>query len=351
AAVDIGTTSPNYEYGPPTPPYQVILGLGWAFDPAPVVQEAPVEDTETEPTPPPPPPTGRVVGTVIDASGTPVADARISIPSAGGSVLLTDAGGNFVGYSLPPGPADVVFTPSTGEPITQTVEVVGGEDAAVTFTLSAPEPPPAPPAGLLDGTFTDENGAGVAGSMRVTGGAVDESFIINEAGRIRLSLDYGEYQATVTAEGYEPYSTTFTVDAESVSVSGTLKKDKPPETPNVSGSSSRIRLKRGIRYSGTSVSSSSNEILSELAVFLKYHPEFKLVEVQVHTDDRGNPRSRSKARADSVISYLTGQGVEPSRLKARGLGDSQPVAVNLTEAGRRKNNRTVLRVREYTGEE
>ena len=91
-------------------------------------------------------------------------------------------------------------------------------------------------------------------------------------------------------------------------------------------------------------------ILDELATFLKYHPEYVLVEVQVHSDDRGNPRSRTKSRAESVVSYLTGKGVDASRLKARGLGDSQPVAVNLTEAGRRKNNRTVLRVREYTGE-
>ena len=75
------------------------------------------------------------------------------------------------------------------------------------------------------------------------------------------------------------------------------------------------------------------------------------MEIQVHTDDRGNPRARSKNRAESVVSYLSGQGVDPARIKARGLGDSQPVAVNLTEAGRRKNNRTVLRVREYTGEQ
>ena len=349
AAVDIGTTSPNYEYGPPTPPYQVILGLGWAFDPMSAVKEETV--VEEKPAEPPPPATGRVIGSVVDAAGTPIGDARISIPSSGGSIILTDAAGTFVGYSLPPGPADVILTPASGEPITQTIEVVGGEDAVVTFMLAAPEPEPAPPAGLLDGTFTDETGAGVAAYMQVTGGTVDERFIINEAGRIRLSLDYGEYQANVTAEGFEPLSITFSVDAESVSVSGTLKRDVPPETPNISGSSSRIRLKRGIRYSGSNVSSSSHEILNELAVFLKYHPEYKLVEVQVHTDDRGSPRSRSSSRAESVISYLSGQGVDPSRLKARGLGDSQPVAVNLTEAGRRKNNRTVLRVRKYTGDE
>ncbi len=349
AAVDIGTTSPNYEYGPPTPPYQVILGIGWAFDPAAVVKEQPVE--EAEPVAAPPPPTGRVVGTVIDSAGVPVGDARISIPSSGGSVILTDVAGNFVGYSLPPGPADVVLTTASGETMTQTAEVLGGEDAVVTFTLAAPEPEPEPSAGLLDGTFTDETGAGVAASMRVTGGAVDESFVINEAGRIRLSLNYGEYQAMITAEGFEPLSVSFTVDAESVTVSGTLKRDTPPETPNVSGSSSRIRLKRGVRYSGSTVSSSSHEILNELATFLKYHPEYVLVEIQVHTDDRGNPRARSKNRAESVVSYLSGQGVDPARIKARGLGDSQPVAVNLTEAGRRKNNRTVLRVREYTGEQ
>ena len=64
----------------------------------------------------------------------------------------------------------------------------------------------------------------------------------------------------MTAEGYKPLNLTFTVDAENVDLSGTLEADAPPETPNISASSSRIRLRRGIRYRGEDVSSASHAI-------------------------------------------------------------------------------------------
>ena len=49
----------------------------------------------------------------------------------------------------------------------------------------------------------------------------------------------------------------------------------------------------------------------------------------------------SKDRADSVRDVLA-RYVEPSRMQAEGLGDSQPVASNATPAGRAKNRRVVI---------
>jgi len=47
----------------------------------------------------------------------------------------------------------------------------------------------------------------------------------------------------------------------------------------------------------------------------------------------------SSKRADTVVTYLQSQGVNPNLLSAQGFGDSQPVASNDTPAGRAKNRR------------
>ncbi|MBO9155255.1 OmpA family protein [Chitinophaga sp. GCM10012297] len=61
-----------------------------------------------------------------------------------------------------------------------------------------------------------------------------------------------------------------------------------------------------------------------------------------HTDNVGteaNNMRLSKDRAESVKSYLTGKGVNPSRIEATGYGELQPIATNKTAAGRQKNRR------------
>ena len=52
----------------------------------------------------------------------------------------------------------------------------------------------------------------------------------------------------------------------------------------------------------------------------------------------------SQRRADSVVKYLVQRGVEPLQLKARGYGESQPIADNDSEAGRSENRRVEFRV-------
>jgi chemotaxis protein MotB len=50
----------------------------------------------------------------------------------------------------------------------------------------------------------------------------------------------------------------------------------------------------------------------------------------------------SQKRAETVMQYLISQGLNPSLVTARGLGDADPVASNGTAQGRAKNRRVEL---------
>ncbi|GAB4422346.1 MAG: hypothetical protein OHK0039_38320 [Bacteroidia bacterium] len=64
-----------------------------------------------------------------------------------------------------------------------------------------------------------------------------------------------------------------------------------------------------------------------------------------HTDNVGDDAVNlrlSQARADTVARYLMLQGIDTTRLDAVGYGESQPIAPNAHDEGRRQNRRVVL---------
>ncbi len=84
--------------------------------------------------------------------------------------------------------------------------------------------------------------------------------------------------------------------------------------------------------------------LGELAKFLK---RFDQVDVSIdgHTDSVGAEtynQQLSQRRAQAVVDMLVNTyGIEASRLKAVGYGESQPVASNDTAEGRAENRRVM----------
>jgi outer membrane protein OmpA-like peptidoglycan-associated protein len=66
-----------------------------------------------------------------------------------------------------------------------------------------------------------------------------------------------------------------------------------------------------------------------------------------YTDSTGNDSINlplSQARANSVATYLAGQGVVRSRINAQGLGSANPIADNTTAAGKEQNRRVEIAV-------
>lgn len=73
------------------------------------------------------------------------------------------------------------------------------------------------------------------------------------------------------------------------------------------------------------------------------------IELAGHTDSIGTEeynQQLSQRRVDSVREYLVAQGVDGSKLTARGYGESQPIADNSTAQGRARNRRVEVRVME-----
>jgi len=66
-----------------------------------------------------------------------------------------------------------------------------------------------------------------------------------------------------------------------------------------------------------------------------------------HTDSTGPAaynQGLSERRANSVKSYLVGQGLPAAAIQASGQGETAPVADNATAAGRAKNRRVEVEV-------
>lgn len=84
--------------------------------------------------------------------------------------------------------------------------------------------------------------------------------------------------------------------------------------------------------------------LGKLVKFVQSKPD-KHIRIEGYTDSSGNAavnQALSLKRAQSVSHALTEQGVAASRITAVGMGETHPVASNGTAAGRAKNRRVVV---------
>jgi len=90
------------------------------------------------------------------------------------------------------------------------------------------------------------------------------------------------------------------------------------------------------------VAPSSDPELKILYRTLVDHPDMK-IEIRGHTDNVGDDaynQQLSEARAKSVFQYLVDRGIDTGRLSYKGFGETQPIASNDTEQGRKQNRRT-----------
>jgi OmpA-OmpF porin, OOP family len=91
----------------------------------------------------------------------------------------------------------------------------------------------------------------------------------------------------------------------------------------------------------------SHEILDAVAATLKGHPEFTLLEVEGHADERASDQHNlqlTKARAASVMDALRSRGIASSRLISQGYGEYCPLDKASTPAAWEKNRRVEFKV-------
>jgi OmpA-OmpF porin, OOP family len=92
------------------------------------------------------------------------------------------------------------------------------------------------------------------------------------------------------------------------------------------------------------IKSAAYPILREVVMVLKKNPDLK-VEIQGHADSRGSDaynQKLSERRARAVLDYMVDAGIDATRLRAKGYGESRPAAPNDSAENMAKNRRVQL---------
>lgn len=126
-------------------------------------------------------------------------------------------------------------------------------------------------------------------------------------------------------------------------------------TPVDNGQAILVNLPEGVTFDvgSYSLKPEFRATLDKVADSLKQYPD-SLIDVYGHTDSTGSDaynQTLSENRARTVANYLQMQGVNPSRIRSQGYGETMPVADNATEEGRRKNRRVEIKIVPVTQED
>ena len=99
-------------------------------------------------------------------------------------------------------------------------------------------------------------------------------------------------------------------------------------------------------YDKATIRPDSEETLSRILKAIKARPDVKLV-IEGHTDAHGSDaynQTLSDKRAQSVVNWLVSHGIAKEKLRAKGFGESRPVADNSKPDGRALNRRVEIAI-------
>lgn len=111
----------------------------------------------------------------------------------------------------------------------------------------------------------------------------------------------------------------------------------------LSGNALKIGVASDVSFDvdSSTLKSNAQATFTRIAEVLRDY-DSTIIHVVGHTDATGSDQYNqglSERRAASVVSHLTGNGVNGARLRQEGRGESEPIASNDTSAGRKENRR------------
>jgi outer membrane protein OmpA-like peptidoglycan-associated protein len=127
-----------------------------------------------------------------------------------------------------------------------------------------------------------------------------------------------------------------------------LKQNIPGAVVERVGEGIKVTFESGLLYDFDSdvVKPTARENLANLAASLDRYEGSNLLIVG-HTDAQGSDsynQRLSERRARSAADFLVARGVSSSRVRTRGMGESEPVASNEGESGRAQNRRVEVAI-------
>jgi outer membrane protein OmpA-like peptidoglycan-associated protein len=101
------------------------------------------------------------------------------------------------------------------------------------------------------------------------------------------------------------------------------------------------------QFGGDSLTKSSKKRLTMIAEYLTLDQNLELVLIDGYTDSYGGRNDNlriSKRRAKTIREHFVKNGIDPSRIEAKGYGEKRHIASNNTIIGRAQNRRVVIRM-------
>ena len=196
---------------------------------------------------------------------------------------------------------------------------------------------------ILDGITKNPIAADIEITINATGEVYTTLKSNSSTGKFLLSLPAGKnYGISVAAEGYLFHSENFDLPKGD----GFNLVNKDIELKNIKVGSNIALRNVFFNSAKWDIKADSYAELDRLVALLSDIPSLK-IEISGHTDNVGSVSFNellSQRRADEVVSYLVGKGVDKKRLSAKGYGQSKPVDSNNTAEGRALNRRTEFEI-------
>jgi len=101
------------------------------------------------------------------------------------------------------------------------------------------------------------------------------------------------------------------------------------------------------QFGGDSLTKSSKKRLAMIAEYLTLDQDLELILIDGYTDWNGGRETNLKVsnrRAKTIREHFVKNGIDPSRIEAKGYGERRHVASNSTILGRAQNRRVVIRM-------
>lgn len=101
------------------------------------------------------------------------------------------------------------------------------------------------------------------------------------------------------------------------------------------------------QFGGDKLTKASKRRIEMISEYLSLDPEMELVLIDAYTDSYGGRNTNlkvSQKRASHIREYFVKNGVDPTRIEAKGYGEKRHIASNNTVLGRSQNRRVVIRM-------
>jgi outer membrane protein OmpA-like peptidoglycan-associated protein len=352
-AVELGVSKSQSPGVLPVPPWQLQIGLGYQIDLAATGGETRIVERVVEKEKKvqvqvagKPVVRSTIVGVVRDEKTMkPLKDAIVT--GAGKTRMLTGDKGEFNVGDLDAGPVKVSVTLPGYAPGEFQGVLKQGEKLELDLTLE-PLPPAPPPPVKVRGTVMSEKDKPIAATVSAPGAGV--SLKAGANGEYETTVPEGDQSIEAGAAGFLTQGRTVHAKSGETVVLDFVLKEVPKATLVVL-TKEKIEIKKQVHFATDKdvILPDSAPLLDEVAATILEHDRLKMIRIEGHTDSQGDDAHNldlSNRRAASVMRALLERGIQPTRLKAIGYGETRPVGDNKTAKGRALNRRVEFMIEE-----